>query len=74
VAADGAIDEQFLKRYRALIDEEAAAFDELEHAYEDGDRAHFIADCEAWRAALEHKLNYLRRNGLISEAERVSAG
>ena len=34
------IDEGFLRRYRELLDAEDAAFDELEHAYEEGDRAH----------------------------------
>jgi hypothetical protein len=32
------IDEGFFRRYRELLDAEDAAFDELEHAYEDGDR------------------------------------
>src|SRR3954468_22091698 len=44
VTTNGVIDESFLMRYRVLLDEEAAAFDELEHAYEDGDREHFRAD------------------------------
>ena len=35
------VDEGFLRRYRELLDQEAAAFDELEHSYEDGDRAHY---------------------------------
>ena len=38
------VDDQFLAKYRALLDAEDEAFDELEHAYEDGDRAHFDAD------------------------------
>ena len=40
------IDDHFLIRYRALLDAEDEAFDELEHAFEDGDRAHFDA---TWR-------------------------
>ena len=35
------MDDHFLARYRALLDAEDEAFDELEHAYEDGDRSHF---------------------------------
>ena len=59
------IDDQFLTRYRALLDAEDAAFDELEHAFEDGDRAHFDADLCAWRSAVERKLGYLHRLGVV---------
>jgi hypothetical protein len=43
---DGAatIDEGFIRRYRELLDAEDEAFDELEHAYEDGERARFEHD------------------------------
>ena len=58
------IDDHFLRRYRELLDAEDAAFDELEHAYEEGDRAHFDADLAAWQAAIERKLAYLRRLGV----------
>ena len=58
------IDDHFLTRYRELLDAEDSAFDELEHAYEDGDRAHFEADLAAWRAAIERKLAYLKRLGV----------
>ena len=61
------IDEHFLIRYRALLDAEDAAFDELEHAYEDGDRAHFEADLAAWCSAVERKLAYLKRHGVKFE-------
>jgi len=44
------VDDQFLTKYRSLLDAEDEAFDELEHAYEDGDRAHFDTDLHAWRA------------------------
>ncbi len=44
------VDEGFLRRYRELLDAEDAAFDELEHAIEDGDRAHFEADLDAVEA------------------------
>lgn len=59
------IDDHVLQRYRELLDAEDAAFDELEHAFEDGDRAHFEADLASWQAAVERKLNYLRRLGLV---------
>ena len=59
-----AMNEQFLNRYRLLLDAEDAAFDDLEHAYEDGDRAHFEADLRAWQGAIEAKLAYLRRLGV----------
>ena len=58
------IDEHFLRRYRELLDAEDAAFDELEHAYEDGDRANFDVDLAAWEAAIQRKLAYLRRLGV----------
>ena len=58
------IDDGFLRRYRELLDAEDAAFDELEHAYEDGDRTHFEADLAAWRAAFEKKIDYLQRRGV----------
>lgn len=60
------IDDQFLTRYRALLDAEDEAFDELEHAFEDGDRAHFDQDLCAWRQAVEKKLHYLHRLGVVS--------
>jgi hypothetical protein len=55
------IDEHFLARYRALLDAEDAAFDELEHAYEEGDRAHWQSDLDAWKRAIERRLAYLAR-------------
>jgi hypothetical protein len=58
------IDDHFLAKYRELLDAEDAAFDELEHAYEDGDRAHFEADLALWRAAIERKIAYLARLGV----------
>ena len=58
------IDEHFLVKYRMLLDAEDAAFDELEHAYEEGDRAHFEADLKAWQAAIDRKLAYLQRLGI----------
>lgn len=58
------IDDHFLAKYRTLLDAEDAAFDELEHAYEEGDRAHFEADLDAWKQAIERKLAYLQRLGV----------
>lgn len=60
----GVLDDQALRRYRELLDAEDAAFDELEHACEEGDRAHFEGDFEAWRNALTAKLNFLRKLGI----------
>jgi len=59
------IDEQFLLRYRALLDAEDAAFDHLEHACEDGDRVQFETDVTVWRSAVERKLSYLHRLGVV---------
>ena len=61
---NGALDEHFLGRYRQLLDAEDAAFDELEHAYEDGDREHFEADLAAWKDVLTKKLAFLERHGI----------
>ncbi len=58
------IDDHFLRRYRELLDAEDAAFDDLEHAYEDGDRAKFDVDLGAWESAIERKVAYLRRLGV----------
>lgn len=58
------LDDHFFTRYRALLDAEDAAFDELEHAFEDGDRAHFEQDLALWKEAIEKKLAYLQRAGV----------
>ena len=55
------IDESFLARYRALLDAEDAAFDELEHAFEEGDRDHWEADLAAWTQAIQRRADYLAR-------------
>jgi hypothetical protein len=47
-----------------LLDREDAAFDELEHAYEDGDRDHFETDFNDWIQAMSRRLAYLRRIGI----------
>ncbi|HEX4540937.1 MAG TPA: hypothetical protein VH112_11895 [Acidimicrobiales bacterium] len=60
----GVIDDHVLQRYRALLDAEDAAFDQLAHAYEDGDRDHFEADMAAWQSAIDRRLVYLRQLGV----------
>ena len=64
MAIPGVLDDQALRRYRELLDAEDAAFDELEHACEDGDRVHFESDFAAWRQALVRKLNFLNKVGI----------
>ena len=54
------IDEGFFRRYRELLDAEDAAFDELEHAYEDGDRAHLDDDLAVWRITVEKRVRVPR--------------
>jgi hypothetical protein len=66
--------EQFFRRYRELLDAEDSAFDELEHAYEDGDRAHFELDLAAWHGALERRHLYLERSGMPALPSFVSGG
>ena len=64
------IDDHFLLKYRALLDAEDLAFDELEHACEDGDRMQFDKDMVDWQNALEHKLVFLANAGIEREAAR----
>ena len=64
---DEVVTEHFLARYRALLDAEDCAFDELEHAYEDGDRNHFETDFAAWQTVLNRKIAFLERRGLAAE-------
>jgi hypothetical protein len=59
-----AVDDHFFRRYRALLDAEDNAFDELEHAYEDGDRATFESDLVAWRSAIVRRASFLEAHGL----------
>lgn len=63
----GVIDDHVLQHYRELLDQEDAAFDGLEHAYEDGDRNHFEADLTQWTAAAQRRLAYLKRLGVDLE-------
>ena len=59
-----AVDDHFFRRYRSLLDAEDAAFDELEHAYEDGDRASFESDLAMWHSARERRSTFLENHGL----------
>jgi hypothetical protein len=62
---EGLIDEGFFRRYRELLDAEDAAFDELEHAYEEGDRVHYEQDLEQWRALVVRRAAFLDRHGMF---------
>jgi hypothetical protein len=64
----GAADDHFFRRYRSLLDAEDAAFDELEHAYEDGDRASYESDLAVWHIAIERRTTYLATLGLSADA------
>ena len=64
------IDEGFFRRYRELLDAEDAAFDELEHAYEDGDRRIFEDDLAAWRSTVERRQAFLERRGFAVAGAR----
>jgi hypothetical protein len=61
---NGVFDESFLHKYRLLLDAEDIAFDELEHAYEDGDRSHFESDLSEWKSIVGRRLAFLERHGL----------
>ncbi len=63
-SANGGVDDHFFLRYRELLDAEDNAFDELEHAYEDGDRKHFEMDMVAWRDAFIKRVSFLERHGM----------
>ncbi len=58
----GHLDEGFFRRYRALLDAEDAAFDELEHAYEEGDRGRFEQDFANWRSVVDRRAVFLERH------------
>lgn len=64
---NGVADEGFLRRYRELLDAEDVAFDELEHAIEDGDRANFETDLDAWKLTVSRRLAFLDRHGLTQQ-------
>ena len=58
------IDDHFLLRYRQLLDAEDAAFDEVEHACEEGNRSHFDAEMSIWQESLTRKLTFLTNAGI----------
>ncbi len=62
------LDEGFFRRYRELLDAEDSAFDELEHAYEEGDRVRYEQDLAEWRAVIERRSVFLGRTGFMSGA------
>ena len=62
----GVIDESFFRRYRELLDAEDGAFDELEHAYEDGDREHWADDYATWKATAEKRASFLNKHGIVT--------
>ena len=62
--SEAGIDDGFLRRYRQLLDAEDAAFDDLEHAYEDGDRERFAQDLSAWQSTVERRSTFLARLGI----------
>jgi hypothetical protein len=64
------LDEGFFRRYRELLDAEDAAFDELEHAYEEGDRARFDQEFTGWRSTLERRAGFLERTGFPELTKR----
>ena len=61
--APSVINDHFFLKYRALLDAEDQAFDELEHACEDGDGPHFDEEMVLWISALRRKLAFLARSG-----------
>ena len=71
LAHGNAVDDHFFRRYRALLDAEDCAFDELEHAYEDGDRSAFDVDLEAWRSAVTRRESFLETRGFTATTPLV---
>jgi hypothetical protein len=65
---DPAVDDHFFRRYRQLADAEDAAFDELEHAYEEGDRATFENDLAAWHTAIMRRSTFLETHGFSANS------
>ncbi len=61
------LDDGFLRRYRELLDAEDAAFDELEHAVEEGDREHYELDLGSWRETVARRLAFLDRHDLLPD-------
>ena len=57
-------DDHFLLKYRELLDAEDEAFDELEHACEEGNRPAFDEELAVWQATVAKKLTFLRNAGV----------
>ncbi len=57
------LDDHFLLKYRELLDAEDSAFDDLEHACEEGNRIIFDKDMGEWQNALSAKIAFLQRAG-----------
>jgi hypothetical protein len=66
------ISDHFLLKYRELLDAEDEAFDELEHACEEGDRAHFDERMDRWQVSLVRKLAFLNNAGIEVGAPATS--
>ncbi len=62
------LDDGFLRRYRELLDAEDAAFDELEHAVEEGDREHYERDLEIWKDVVARRIEFLDRHEVVNPA------
>jgi hypothetical protein len=67
------IDDHFLLKYRQLLDAEDAAFDELEHACEEGDRIHFDEEMTVWQNTLVRKATFLSNAGITTTAVQRTA-
>ncbi len=67
------IDDHFLLRYRQLLDAEDAAFDEVEHACEEGNRRHFDAEMVVWQDTVAKKLSFLTSAGIEIPERGASA-
>lgn len=68
------IDDHFLLRYRQLLDAEDAAFDEVEHACEEGNRSHFDAELVVWQDTVAKKLSFLSNAGIEIRQRATSTG
>ena len=64
MALEEVVNEHFLARYRAMLDAEDAAFDELEHAFEDGDRG---ATVRVLKEQPHRLLRGVGRGGAVAE-------
>ncbi len=64
MSLNGVLEEGFIRKYRELLDAEDGAFDELEHAVEDGDRQHYELDLTVWRETVAKRIAFLERQGL----------